>query len=175
MKYKAWFVRMRKQNKGVTLVEILIVVAILSIMTGAAGVGISLLYSRDAESCAKTVNTMLESARMTSLAKTGVYSFTLDTENRRCTVEPGIKEEELPSRVTLTLSSEGSYDISVNKNIEIEFDKSTGKVKRLSADGTEVDIKNMNIIRMHAESSNGKKAAVVLVTATGKHFIEYGS
>lgn len=175
MKYRGLFARVHKQNKGVTLVEILIVVAILAIMTGAAGIGISLLYSKDAESCAKTINTMLESARMTSLAKNGTYFFSLDTESRECEVEPGVKKEELPSRVTLTLSSEGSYDFSANKKIEIEFDKSTGKVKRLSADAADVDIKTVNVIRMHAESSNGKKATVVLVTATGKHFIEYGS
>lgn len=164
-----------KQNKGVTLVEVLIVIAILAIMTGAAGISISLLYSRNAEKCAKTVNTMLETARMNSLAKSGTYYFALDTEDHECRIEPGVESKELPERVNITLESEGSYDLSVNTEIEIEFDKSTGKVKALRADSVPVDIKTVSVIRIHAVNTQGKMATVVLVTATGKHFVEYGS
>ena len=63
--------RVQKDNNGITLVEVLIVVAILSIAVGMAGVGVSLLYSRDSERGAKTINTMLEKCRMSSLSREG--------------------------------------------------------------------------------------------------------
>ena len=37
-----------------------------------------------------------------------------------------------------------------------------------------IDINNVNLIRIHAVSDNGKRASVMLVTATGKHYVEYG-
>ena len=43
----------KQQNKGMTLIEVLVVVAILAITVGIAGVSISLATSRDAEKSAK--------------------------------------------------------------------------------------------------------------------------
>ena len=155
--------RVQKDNNGITLVEVLIVVAILSIAVGMAGVG------------AKTINTMLEKCRMSSLSREGDFSFELDTENAECVIFPDSDAEDLPARVTYSLESEGGYDFSGNKVIEIEFDKSTGKVSGLTADGVSINVKNVNLIRMNAVNLSGKRATVVLVVATGKHYVEYGS
>lgn len=54
----------KQQNKGMTLIEVLVVVAILAITVGIAGVSISLATSRDAEKSAKIINDALESSRM---------------------------------------------------------------------------------------------------------------
>lgn len=167
--------RIQKDNNGITLVEVLIVVAILSIAVGMAGISVSLLYSRDSEHAAKTINTMLEKCRMNSLSREGNFTFELDTENTECVIMPDSDTEELPARVTYSLESEGGYDFSSNKVIEIAFDKSTGKVSGLKADGVSVDIKNVNLIRMNAVNLSGKRASVVLIVATGKHYVEYGS
>lgn len=167
--------RVQKDNDGVTLVEVLIVVAILSIAVGMAGVSVSLLYSRDSEHAAKTINTTLEKCRMNSLSREGDFTFELDTEQQECVIMPDNDTEDLPARVTYSLESEGGYDFSTNKVIEIEFDKSTGRVSGLKADGVGVDIKNVNLIRMNAVNLSGKRASVVLVVATGKHYVEYGS
>lgn len=164
-----------QQNKGITLVELLVVIAILSIMVGAAGISISLLFSRDAESCAKTVDTMLETSRMRALSKEGKHTFMLDTEKKECSVLTDGKTEALPSRVTLSLSSVGTYDFSSNTVLEVDFDKSTGRVLGLKADSVPISVDDVNLIRMQAENQSGKKATVVLVVATGKHFIEYGT
>ena len=88
---------------------------------------------------------------------------------------PDSDAEDLPARVTYSLESEGGYDFSGNKVIEIEFDKSTGKVSGLTADGVSINVKNVNLIRMNAVNLSGKRATVVLVVATGKHYVEYGS
>lgn len=164
-----------QQNRGITLIEILVVVAILSIAVGMAGISISLLFSRDAESCAKSIDTMLETSRMRTMSREGVHSFVLDTASGECEIAPDGDREELPSRVTVSLTSVGTYDFSSNTVIEVDFDKSTGRVLALRADSVPVNIDDVSLIRMHAENQDGKRATVVLVVATGKHFVEYGT
>ena len=164
-----------QQNKGMTLVEILVVVAILSIAVGMAGISISLLFSRDAESCAKSMDTMLEASRMRALSREGTHSFVLDTANRECSITPDGDLDELPSRVDISLTSVGTYDFSSNTVIEVDFDKSTGRVLALRADSVPINVDDVSLIRMHAENQDGKRATVVLVVATGKHFVEYGT
>ena len=174
MKLTRPFIKPEKLNSGMTLIEILVVVAILSIMVGVAGVSISLLSSRDAESCAKDINTTLEAARMRTLSQEGNHNFVMDTANGECEITPDGDGEDVPSRVAVSFSSEGTYDLSAHTVIEIAFDKSTGRVSRVTADSVPIDINNVNLIRIHAVSDNGKRATVMLVTATGKHYVEYG-
>lgn len=175
MKLTKLWSRIQKQNDGMSLVEILIVVAILSVVVGMSGISISLLYSRDAERAAKSMNTMLEQSRMYCMSREGDFTFGMDTENSECSILPDGSVEELPTRVTYTLASEGSYDISTNKRVEISFDKSTGRVDGISVDGTALNVKDVSLIEMQAENTGGKRATVVLVVATGKHYVEYGS
>lgn len=152
-------------NQGVTLVELLVVVAILSIAVGAAGISISLAYSRDAEKCAKSINAALENTRMLSLSEKGKFTMTLDMENNQITIDNSetgnVHTESLQKNVKIYVpGQEGTTSVSVR------FDKSTGKVAAM--DGEE-----NGILRITSENNSGKKASVVLVKGTGKHYVEY--
>lgn len=152
-------------NRGVTLVELLVVVAILSIAVGAAGISISLAYSRDAEKCAKSINAALENTRMLSLSEKGKFTMTLDMENNQITIDNSetgnVHTESLQKNVKIYVpGQEGTTSVSVR------FDKSTGKVAAM--DGEE-----NGILRITSENNSGKKASVVLVKGTGKHYVEY--
>lgn len=155
-----------RNNRGVTLIEILVVVAIMSIAAGGASVGISLAYSRDAEKCAKTIDTVLENTRMKSLSEKGDFTMELDLENHRLYIrsseesEP-VVTEKLQSRVAITVPSDPSAT-----SVTVRFDKSTGKVLDMSSE-------DGGILRITAENNSGKKATVVLVKGTGKHYVEY--
>ena len=82
---------------------------------------------------------------MSSLSREGDFSFELDTENAECVIFPDSDAEDLPARVTYSLESEGGYEFSGNTVIEIEFDKSTGKVSGLTADGVSINVKNAEL------------------------------
>lgn len=151
---------------GMTLVEILVVVAILSIVVGAAGAGISLAYSRDAEKCAKTINAALENARMLSLSEKGTFTLEIDLTGNKLYINSSesatpVLEEDLQKRVTISVPSDPSAT-----SVTVEFDKSTGKVLSMSSESG-------GILRVTSENDNGKKATVVLVKGTGKHYVEY--
>lgn len=154
-------------NKGITLVEILVVVAIMSIAVGGASISISLAYSRDAEKCAKTINSALENTRMMSMSEKGNFTMELDMTNNMLYIrnseetEP-VATENLQSRVKI--SSPTDEGVST---VTVQFDKSTGKVLSMSPESSD------GILRITSENNNGKKATVVLVKGTGKHYVEY--
>jgi len=153
-------------NKGISLVELLVVIAIMSIAVGITGISISLAYSRDAEKCAKTINAALENTRMLSLSEKGEFTMELDMVNNIVSIKNSLEtqpvhEEELQKKVKLSLSGDTSLTL-----ITIQFDKSTGKVIRM-------DGEDNGILRITAENNSGKRASVVLVKGTGKHYVDY--
>lgn len=152
-------------NKGVTLIEILVVVAILSIAVGGAGLSISLAYSRDAEKCAKTINAALENARMMSMSEKGIFTMEVDMVNNMLYIKnesDTVVTEDLQSRVSISSPTNDEAT-----SVTVQFDKSTGKVVSMSPESSD------GILRITAENNNGKKATVVLVKRTGKHYVEY--
>ena len=155
----------KHDNKGVTLVELLVVVAILSIAVGAVGISISLAYSRDAEKCAKSINAALENTRMLSLSEKGKFTMTLDMVNNRITIDNSetgnVHTEELQKKVKIYVPGKETLT-----GISVRFDKSTGKV-------VVMDAEENGILRITSENNTGKKASVILVKGTGKHYVEY--
>lgn len=167
-------------HKGITLVEILVVVAIISIIIGGIGISISLMYSRDAERAAKIIDTSLESARMGSMSQKGTFSTVLDIENNILNIIQNktgggkeiIESKSLPGNITITLKeADGVIDLSAAKKIEISFNKSVGKVREFRVD--EVTPVDTNMITITCRNNSGKKASIIIIKLTGKHYIEY--
>ena len=158
--------RKNRNNRGITLIEILVVVAIMSIAVGGASLGISLAYSRDAEKCAKTIDTVLENTRMKSLSEKGEFTMELDMGNHMLYIrsseesEP-VVTEKLQNRVAISVPADPSAT-----SVTVKFDKSTGKVLAMSSE-------DGGILRIPGEHNGGKKATVVLGKGTGKHYVEY--
>lgn len=153
-------------HKGISLVELLVVVAIMSIVVGASGVGLSLAYSRDAEKCAKTINAALENTRMMSMSQKGNFVMEIDLENNMLYIKSTeasdpVEEEQLQKRVKVYVPADASAT-----SVSVQFDKSTGKVLSMSGESG-------GVLRITSENNSGKKATVVLVKGTGKHYVEY--
>lgn len=162
-------------HAGISLVELLLVIAIISIAVGMTGIGISLVFSRDSEKCAKTIEGALATAKMSSMAQKGIFTMKIDAPGHSVEVhssESGIiLEEALQSRVTVSFEViGGTADLSGAEDLSVIFDKSTGKVKAVSSGGSSVD---GTVFKIHCENESGKRASTVLVAATGKYYVEY--
>lgn len=59
-------------NKGLSLVEIVIVVTIMTVLTGIMAVGVSLALSKPADECAEKIVSTLSNARITTMGKQGI-------------------------------------------------------------------------------------------------------
>lgn len=168
----------KADNKGFSLAEVLIVVAIISILTGVFTISISLIYSRDTEKCVKLIDGALETARMGSLSREGGFSVFVDGNNNTLKVESTIdgvvEETELPKRVRLEMTAEGDGTPITGTELLVEFDKAKGAVKTFRLDGSTLAKTSSYTVAIAAQSNgNGKRASVILVRMTGKHYLDY--
>lgn len=60
---------MKMDNKGLSLVELLIVIAIMSVLTGVMAIGVTLALSKPADECAEKMVSTLNNARITTMGK----------------------------------------------------------------------------------------------------------
>ena len=72
-------------NRGMTLVELVVVMAILIIMVGISSLGISILFNREADYVASRLDDGLTEARMLSMSKNGEFTYELHINNSKPT------------------------------------------------------------------------------------------
>lgn len=177
--------KLKENNQGFSLVELLVVITIAAVLSGMAVFGVSLAFSRDVERCAKTINVELERARMDAMSRRGVSFITIDrvdqtvTINRDTNPSDGVagttEVTELQSQVELSFfNGVDATATAVNEDeINIFFDPSNGSVLRVT-NGAGNAINGV-LFQIRAVNQNGTRVvSVVLVRSTGKHYVEYG-
>ena len=79
---------MKKNNLGMSLVEIIIVIAILAVAAGTLGLGIGMITGKPAEKCAKKLNAIMNNNRMTTMGKLSArLEIYIDAEGYICVDE----------------------------------------------------------------------------------------
>ena len=72
---------LHKQNKGVSLMEMIVVVAIMSIIIGATSIGVGMLSTKPASQCASNIQLCLNRCRIHTMGKTqGFVAFYQDAD-----------------------------------------------------------------------------------------------
>jgi len=113
-----------QKNKGFSLVELIVIVAILSVLVAVVSLSNGIVGRSKVKAAAQTIQVMLERCREENInglnckvvVKTGKY-VSLETSNGSV-----IEREDFPSAVTVATSSKGS-----GKNFSVTFAPSTGK------------------------------------------------
>jgi len=166
-----------KDNRGFSLVELVIVMAIMGLLVGTATFGISLMYSRDTQSVANSIDDELTQLRMISMTKAGDYKITINTtgnvsKNNTITLSDG-EVKKLDKNVKITMekvNGSGSWSENGAANIDIKFDASNGSV---SVFGGDTDVSGIYVIKIESGSgATARESKVNLVQLTGRHFVE---
>lgn len=134
---------MPKDNRGYSLVELIVVIAIILILSTAGVLGFSSVSGKPAEQCASELKGAILANRTVSLGKKDaklVISMQPDgvhvTESY--TLPSGAHSSDkviAPNTVDLTFSTNDSVYTAVDATgIEIEFDRSTGSLKNQTTD-----------------------------------------
>ena len=172
-------------NKGFSLIELIVIIAIMGVLVGGASLGIGLVFSKDAMKCATRLNDSIYDARANSMYKAGKFELSIDNSGSVNTatisqtdltpatsdtvyldgVDSGMKTEIKATFVTEAVPEETDLRLPLN----LTFDKAKGNVYfDVDADGTYDD----GIIVFDITPLRGNRTAKVqLVTTTGKHTI----
>lgn len=60
---------MKKDHRGLSLIEIIVVIAIMSILAGTVGIGVGMALRRPVDECASKLQASLQSNRLTAMGK----------------------------------------------------------------------------------------------------------
>lgn len=142
-------------NRGFSLVELIVVIAVMIALVGAVIVSSSILdssYARDAETGIKDYIVLARSKCMSVVAKEWFMTITKDGDMyvaRLCkTVADGeedvttvVDEKELGNKVVITFGSGGAMStIDAATDLKIYFKSSTGSVSKVLLGGVNSDI-----------------------------------
>lgn len=162
-------------KKGFSLIEVIICLAIASILSVSAFSLAGYIKNADTKKCGKQLNQKIETARMTTMSKSGDWQFyiykesdgiyyclttdtTLDRSKGKKIGSSSMKLYATKKGETETLLSEGTSEI------HMKFTKNTGCFS--TEDGASI-YKSIRV-----EGKNSVSITIQLVEKTGKHYIE---
>lgn len=176
-------------SKGYSLVELIVVISIMAIMTGVLSLGISIMFSRDAESVATTISDSMSKARTYSMTKPGNFTLTVhlcasgtkntsETYYNYITLENDISDpadggysEDIYFKANAVISAPGMNPPSDGDEIVVVFDKSNGSVKSIKINGTDITASGIYTIECTGVRNSTRTAKVNLMTVTGRNSI----
>lgn len=169
-----------KDNRGMSLVEIIIVVAIMSTFIGVMGYGISMISGKPAEECAQKLLSAIQHTRTITTGKqdTTITIF-MDSEERIVTKEVSVRlldndgnttTEERESvvgakgvTVVCTMSDRTTVNIAGTK-VELKFDRGSGALR-----STRINDTDYGTLCTLITISKGDKIRYITITpVTGK-------
>lgn len=131
----------RLDDRGFTLVEMLVVVAIIAVVTGIFTFGFSLISTKNVDQCAKKIQMSLESCRTTTMGKLDAGLF-FSTNDGKIVAR---KDIVTASATNSTVSELGGRNVKVQyvltdgadsvtrdlatTSVEIKFDRTSGSLK----------------------------------------------
>ena len=133
-----------KDNSGISLVELIVVVAIITVLTAAISLGVSTFTSKHATQCAKNMQISLNRARLGSMGKKNAYiaffqtadgvfmverydNAAYDTDGNRRDLPADVPDAIRIGKAGLTVTINGTNLMSGAQYIE--FNRSDGSLK----------------------------------------------
>ncbi len=180
---------MMRDNKGFSLVELVVVVALMAIVGGFMAYSFSLVTGQEARQCANNLSTALNKAKNYALTKSGNSDAYMELSRETngsyvvqyfvpkspVDVSAGyvqLDQETVGKRaveITCFLQGGSSFQITESSHLRICYDRISGAFKEAvwvnSATETKDYCEKISIKR-------GKTYQVTLISATGKHSVE---
>lgn len=166
-----------KDEKGFSLVEVIIVIAMLAILTGTVTYGFAFISGKPAEECAKKMTSQLQRARTDTMGKyKTIVEITKNTEgqvvvNTKVTMlqEDGTQSVSQNTNVVGKAGILVSYEangiqteITEANSLSLEFDRGTGALAKTN--GSAIMAEQCQRIQLQ---KNGKVKTITIVPITG--------
>lgn len=175
---------LRKDKRGISLVEILVVIAIIGVVATVGIWGLNAVSSRPAQQCSQKLIYSLERNRVTVMGKSDAYYKVWINDKDRVIFEEGVSNTAADdhgnytysvtsseignSRVKLSyLTSGGEVAMGRGDSLTIRYDRGSGAFKSF----TDQDGNSLVVTGLVAQSG-GKRFVVRLVQVTGKVYLD---
>lgn len=167
-------------NKGFSLIELVITIAIMAVVVGASVSIYSWIKSHRMQSFAENTNDVIGSLRSDTLSKDGAYELVIKKsgDNFVAEVSNGTKSEtttlgsaKYSSSLYGTVSST-KYTVEDGHEIHISFNRVDGSFNKMdicTSSGSSIGSVSDGYIYL---STSGLSKKIKLVKLTGKHYIE---
>ncbi len=159
-----------KDNKGYTLIELIIVIAIIAIVAGSLVFGISMIFTTDAKGCANKLKTGIGRTKIATMGKQEayleVYKSAADGFYYLVLVENGDTANAIPQRITkrstttikyIGKTTSGDLTGDMGAGVRVTFNRESGK--------RSCDVEKFTV-------TGGGKTYTVHITVTGKVVLE---
>ena len=176
---------MRVNNKGFSLIEVIVAIAIMSIVAGIGSLSFSAARRQDVTRAAKSVDSLLSQVRMDNMSKANVeymyiyintdkdaycYKLSNSKVNSVAAIQslPDEEVEICSDSIVISAGTETSTaTITDNGYVAISFEKSTGAFKCYDSlsGSSETTIEQMLFKR------GRKTSKIVMASETGKHSV----
>ncbi len=133
-----------KSNKGFSLVELIVVIAIIAVLAGATTIAISSIFGTHAKECARNIESQLNNVRVKTMGKYSVtleiykgsdgayYSKTIINNDTSNAEEKKIGRSKVKLEYSLAEDYSGRKTLEAGDKIVFEFDRSSGALKEVS-------------------------------------------
>jgi prepilin-type N-terminal cleavage/methylation domain-containing protein len=180
-----------KDNQGVTLIELIVVMLMIGILSGGAFLGLRLLDSGNTGNAAKRIGASLDYTRILNMSKDKAYYMTIEQnadsfiariyyeEKDSVTgiiTEHDVKVENLKLKngsikyTTSTGAGEREYQVEASVKLMLSYNKATGAI--MTYDSMTHDLLLTEDVKSVTINAGGHTDTILLVTATGKHYME---
>ena len=177
-------IKRSKQNRGFSLIEIIIVVALLGLFIAITAASLSLIFSTQASKCANDMNNLIAKCKMNSMSRQGNVCVEFIKEGSNIEgryYENGhlISTEIVGnSRIAVSFTDTNGAEYQLgNQPLYISFNRSTASLKTLLESSQIVKRDDVFLFapNVHCREisikSNNKNYTIEIVPSTGKHYI----
>lgn len=178
-----------KNNKGFSLIELLVVVLILSVSVTIISASISTIFTLNPRKTANQLDSLISKCKISALARAGNVSLEISktAEGVIATYYEGSAagEEQIIGKssvlVSYTDSASNTTELTATDKLYISFDRTTGGFTELhtafirtGGSPGDADEPAEDVYCEKISVSGGKTYTITLVPSTGKHFITAG-
>lgn len=173
-----------KQNRGYSLIEVVVVIAIMMVLAGVIGLQINMIWGFYSKECAKNLESQLNKVQITNMSRKltamkisqrddGYYVSVienLDNPAEKVLEEKKIGRKSLEVTYSTDVKDTTEYTLAGGTEIVIQFDRSTGALK-VSNSGDPNRVNGCHRIWIRQKGSS-KYYTVTIYKETGKIDVE---